>query len=83
MLQGDDSWSDGRDAEHKITRFFTGTVTLESVWPSLKPEKKESLVDAVVMAVKQVPRMRRTDSVVKDLLAGAPTVHEDGTVCID
>lgn len=74
--------ADGRDVEYSVTRFLTGTVTLESVWPSLKPEQKEALIDAVVMAVKQVHQMRRTDPVVKELLAGTPFIHEDGGVCI-
>jgi hypothetical protein len=74
--------ADGRDVEYSVSRFLTGTLTLESVWPSLKPEQKESLVDAVVMAVKQVHQMRRTDPVVKKLLAGTPFIHSDGSVCI-
>lgn len=74
--------ADGRDVEYSISRFLTGTVTLESVWPSFTPEQKESLVDAVVKAIKQVHQMRRTDPVVKDLLADTPFVHSDGSVCI-
>ncbi|KAF1926231.1 uncharacterized protein M421DRAFT_94089 [Didymella exigua CBS 183.55] len=74
--------ADGRDFEYTVSRFLTGTVTLESVWPSLKPEQKESLVDAVVVTVKQVHQMRRTDPVVKELLAGTPFIHSEGSVCI-
>lgn len=74
--------ADGRDVEYSVSRFLTGTVTLESVWPSFTPGQKESLVDAVVMAVKQVHQMRRTDPVVKELLAGTPFIHSDGSVCI-
>ena len=74
--------ADGRDIEYTVTKFLTGTVTLESIWPKLNTEQKESLVDAVLMAVKQVHQMKSTDPVVKDLLAGTPFVHEDGGICI-
>ncbi|KAH6643061.1 hypothetical protein C7974DRAFT_461012 [Boeremia exigua] len=74
--------ADGRDVEYTVTRFLTGTVPLESVWPSLKPEQKEALIDAVVMAVKQVHQMKRTDPILEELLAGTPFIHEDGGVCI-
>lgn len=74
--------SDGREVEYTVSRFLTGTVTLETVWPTLDATQKESLVDAVVMAIKQVHRMRRTDPLVKELLAGTPFIHEDGGVCI-
>ncbi|KAJ4988822.1 hypothetical protein SVAN01_05629 [Stagonosporopsis vannaccii] len=74
--------ADGRDVEYTVTKFLTGTVTLESVWPSLEPGQKEHLIDAVVMAVKQVHEMKRTNPLLKDLLAGTPFIHEDGGVCI-
>ncbi|KAF3002650.1 hypothetical protein E8E13_009380 [Curvularia kusanoi] len=74
--------ADGRDVEYTVSRYLTGTVTLETVWPTLKAQQKESLVDAVVMAIKQVSQMRRTDPVVKELLAGTPFIHKDGGVCI-
>lgn len=74
--------ADGRDVEYTVTKFLTGTVTLESVWPTLKADQKEALVDAVVMAIKQVHQMKRTDPVVKELLAGTPFIHKDGGVCI-
>lgn len=74
--------ADGRDMEYSVTKFLTGTVTLESVWPSLEPEQKEHLIDAVVTAVKQVHEMKRTDPILTDLLAGTPFIHEDGGVCI-
>jgi hypothetical protein len=74
--------ADGREVEYTVSRFLTGTLILETVWPSLKVEQKEALIDAVVMAIKKVHQMRRTDPVVKDLLAGTPFIHEDGGVCI-
>ena len=74
--------ADGRDVEYTVTKFLTGTVTLDSVWPSLKPEQKEHLIDAVVMAVKEVHEMKRTDPILTELLAGTPFIHEDGGVCI-
>ena len=74
--------SDGRDVEYTVTRFLTGTMALESLWPKLKSEQKESLVDAVVTAVKQVHRMKSTNPVVKTLLANTPFIHEDGGICI-
>lgn len=74
--------ADGRDAEYTVTRFLTGTVNLEKVWPSLEPEQKEPLVDAVVTAVKRVQQMRRTDPAVKELLAGTPFISSDENVCI-
>ncbi|KAJ4332463.1 hypothetical protein N0V95_009657 [Ascochyta clinopodiicola] len=74
--------SDGRDVEYTVARYLTGTVTLEKVWPSLSTEQKESLVDAVVTAVKQVHTLKSTDPVVKKLLADTPFVGSDGGICI-
>lgn len=74
--------ADGRDVEYTVTKFLTGTVTLESIWPSLKPHEKEFLTDSVVMAIKQIHEMKRTDPILKELLVGTPFIHEDGVVCI-
>ncbi|KZM20283.1 uncharacterized protein EKO05_0003693 [Ascochyta rabiei] len=74
--------SDGRDVEYTVARYLTGTVTLEKVWPSLLTEQKESLVDAIVMAAKQVHTLKSTDPVVKELLADTPFVNSDGGICI-
>ncbi|KAF9692143.1 hypothetical protein EKO04_009957 [Ascochyta lentis] len=74
--------SDGRDVEYTVARYLTGTVTLETVWPSLPTEQKESLVDAVVMAIKQVHTLKNTDPIVKELLADTPFIKSDGGTCI-
>lgn len=74
--------SDGRDVEYTVTRYLTGTVTLETVWPSLRSEQKEALVDAVVVSIKQVHQLKSTDPTVKELLADTPFIHSDGGICI-
>ncbi|KAJ8114076.1 hypothetical protein OPT61_g3955 [Boeremia exigua] len=74
--------ADGRDVEYTVTKFLTGAVILESVWPSLKPEQKESLMDAVVQVGLHIHQLKRTDPAVKELLKDTPFVNEDGNVCI-
>ncbi|KAF1356063.1 hypothetical protein EJ07DRAFT_64489, partial [Lizonia empirigonia] len=54
----------------------------EYVWPSLRVEQKESLMDEVVTAVKQIHRLRNTDPIVKELLANTPFIHSEGGICI-
>jgi hypothetical protein len=74
--------SDGREIEYTVSKFLTGTVNLASVWPRLRADQKETLVDAVVMAVKQVHQLKSSDPIVKGLLKRTPFIHADGGTCI-
>ncbi len=74
--------ADGRDVEYSVTKYLTGTVMLEPVWPSLKPTQKETLMDAVLKAGMHTHQLKRNDPVIKELLKGTPFIHEDGGVCI-
>ena len=51
---GKGSTADGRGVEYTVTHFVPDAVTLESVWPSLDWLQQESLVDAIVEALKKV-----------------------------
>lgn len=74
--------ADGRDVEYSVTKYITGAVMLEHIWPSLRVEQKETLMDEVVTAVKQIHQLRNTDPIVKELLANTPFIHSEGGICI-
>lgn len=74
--------SDGRDMEYTVARYLTGSVSLETVWPSFRSEQKEAIVDAIVSATKQVHQLRDTDAIVAEIFADTPFIHRDGGTCI-
>jgi hypothetical protein len=74
--------ADQRNVDYTVTRFISGTVPLESVWPSLDLANKTLLVDAVVKAVKKLSEFKVSEKRAQSVFSKICTVDAVGDIRI-
>jgi hypothetical protein len=64
-----------KNVDYTVTRFVSGTTTLDSVWPSLTIGQKQALFDAVVDAVDKLQQLDFSRNPAQKVLRNTPLVR--------